>query len=267
MLRFMKHLILMAVLAGTPAHASPDEAVLDAGLLPGWATDDGSYMAALSLTLAPGWKTYWRAPGEAGIPPQFDWSASENLRTVQYHWPTPQVFHLSGMQSIGYLDGVVLPIEVTAKDPSQPIILRATVDIGVCHDICVPATLTLNATLTGPGQSDPSIKAALRDQPKPGRDVGLARISCAIDPTDDGLRVTAAMTLPSLGPDETVIFEPGQDDIWVSTATITRDGGTLTAEADLVAPSGAPFALDRSAMRVTVIGARGAMDVQGCPAD
>ena len=76
---------------------------LIAGL--GWQMQNGHHMAGLSLQLAPDWKTYWRAPGEAGIPPLFDWSGSTNVQSVRVHWPSPVVFHLNGMQTIGYHDG------------------------------------------------------------------------------------------------------------------------------------------------------------------
>ncbi len=259
-------LALMALMAG-PAHANPDEAVLNASLLPGWATDQGTHMAALNLTLAPGWKTYWRSPGEAGIPPSFDWSGSQNLQSVALHWPTPQVFHTAGLLSIGYHDGMLLPIEVTAIDPSQPITLRARVDIGVCKDICVPAMLDVSVTLTQPGIGDPAIKAALRDQPIGARAGGLNKISCTVDATDDGLRLIATLALPATGPDETVVVESGMPGVWTSDTAVMRAGDVLTAAADLVGPSGSPFALDRSAIVLTVLGGGQAIEITGCPAD
>lgn len=259
--------LTLAAFCATIAHANPDEAVLDAGLLPGWATDQGTHMAALSLTLAPGWKTYWRSPGEAGIPPSFDWSGSQNLRSVAIHWPTPQVFHTQGMQSIGYHDGMLLPLEVTAIDPSQPVTLHARIDMGVCNDICVPAMLDLSVTLTQPGVGDPAIKAALRDQPLGARAGGVSAVSCTVEATSDGLRVTAHLAIPQVGQQETVVMEPGLPGVWTSDSAVMRAGGTLTAVADLVGPSDAPFALDRSAIVLTVLGGAQAVEIRGCPAD
>ncbi|MGL4320442.1 MAG: protein-disulfide reductase DsbD domain-containing protein [Paracoccaceae bacterium] len=258
---------LFAAFCALPAHANPEEVVLDATLLPGWSTDQGTHIAALSLTLAPGWKTYWRSPGEAGIPPAFDWTGSENLQSVALHWPTPDVFHTSGMLSIGYHDGMLLPIEVQPVDASQPIVLRARVDIGVCKDICVPAMLDVSVTLTQPGVGDPAIKAALRDHPLSAQDAGVGRVSCQVDPIRNGLRVTATLTMPSTGPDETVVIEPGMADIWASDTVIMRAGNTLTAAADLVGPRGTTVALDRSAMVLTVLGDAHAVEIRGCPAE
>lgn len=262
---FMTYLATLAALAATPAHANPDEVVLDARLLPGWATDRGTHFAALSLTLAPGWKTYWRSPGEAGIPPAFDWSGSQNVASVRYHWPTPDVFHTSGMLSIGYHDGLMLPIEVTPTDAGQPVTLRARVDIGVCDDICVPAFVDVMTVLTQPGVGDPAIKAALRDQPVGAEAGGLSGLTCRVEATDDGLRVTASMVMPAIGRDETVVFEPGMADVWVSDTAVMRSGDALTAVADFAASGGQVIALDRSALVLTIIGDGRAVEVRGCP--
>lgn len=264
----LRTLLLSALVAlGAPAAQATTEAeVLSAGVLPGWRTDSGTHMAALRLTLAPEWKTYWRAPGEAGIPPEFDWSGSSNLRSVRIHWPRPHVFHLNGMQTIGYRQELVLPIEITAIDPSQPIRLRATVDLGVCRDICMPASLAFAADLPAPGAPDSAIDKALRQRPDSGAQAGLRQIACDVEPIADGLRVTARMELPATGGDEAVVLEPGDGSIWVSEATVSRDGGWLTATADMVAAQGTPFVLDRSAVTVTVLGADRAVEIAGCPA-
>jgi DsbC/DsbD-like thiol-disulfide interchange protein len=265
MVQAMRHILPILAVIASPAFANPDEGILDTGLLAGWATDDGTLMTALSLTLSPGWKTYWRAPGEAGIPPAFDWSASENLGHLAIHWPTPQVFHVSGMMSIGYHDGLVLPLEVTPLDPNLPVVLRGTIEMGVCKNICVPAMINVETVLTAPGKANPAIRAALRNQPVTGDAVGLLAIRCAVDATDDGLRVTASMDFPAIGPDETVVFETGAADVWVSPSVSVRDGGNLTSGAEMIAPSGAPFTLDRSAVRMTIIGEGHAVEITGCP--
>jgi DsbC/DsbD-like thiol-disulfide interchange protein len=265
MVRRMKRILLCMTLVAQPAFANPDEAVLDAALLEGWTTDTGTRMAAFSITLGPGWKTYWRSPGDAGIPPLFDWSASENLASVRYHWTTPEVFRTAGYLTIGYHDGMMLPVEVTARDPSQPVILRATVEIGVCRDICIPATVAVDTVLTAAGINNPAIKAALRQQPQAAGVAGLGWISCTVDPTVDGLRLTATIDLPPQGRDETVVFESGIANVWASEAATSRSGDVLTAVADLVAPSGATFALDRSGVVLTVIGDGQAVEIRGCP--
>ena len=251
--------------AALPAQALTQDDVLSARLLAGWQTESGTRMAALELALAPGWKTYWRSPGEAGIPPSFDFSASSNLKSVRLHWPRPAVFDMNGMQTIGYHDHLVLPIEVTPLDAAMPVVLRSTVDLGVCKDICLPASVTLDADLSGPGEPA-LIEAALGQLPTPATAAGLSGIGCAVDPIADGLRLTATMALPDQGAPETVVFETATAGVWVSQATAARSGANLVATSDLVPPEGAPFALDRSGVTVTVIAENSAVEIKGCPA-
>jgi DsbC/DsbD-like thiol-disulfide interchange protein len=256
----IKHALLALILAG-PACAQSQEDVLQASLLPGWRQANGHYMAALDLQLAPQWKTYWRAPGEAGIPPVFDWSGSTNLKSVQFHWPSPQVITLNGMMSIGYLDELVLPVEVVAQDPSKPVTLALRMDLGICHDICMPAHLTFSGDLAGAGHDDAKIKSALDAGPRTGKDA-----NCTVEPIADGLRVTARIALPAQGSDETVVFETPDPKVWVAEAQTSRRGAVLVSQTDLVPPDGAPFALDRSSVTVTVLAADHSVEIRGCPA-
>ena len=253
-------------LFAAPALAVTQAEILSAEVLPGWQTDSGTQMAALRLTLAPDWKTYWRSPGEAGIPPLFDWSDSRNVASVRLHWPRPQVFTLNGMQTIGYKHELVLPIEVTPIDAGRPILLRADIELGVCRDICMPAALTLSADLDGPGAPDAAIRKALKDRPESPTEAGLADIGCTVEPISDGLRLTATLRMPATGGEETVVFEPHGGAIWVSQSDVRRTGGELVAKADLVPDSGGPFALDRSGITVTVLGRDRAVEIRGCPA-
>ncbi|MCU0828235.1 MAG: hypothetical protein MUE52_12710 [Tabrizicola sp.] len=265
----IKSSMLLAVLlaqTALSAHATTQDDVLAAALLNGWRLDDGRHMAAVDLTLAPGWKTYWRSPGEAGIPPSFDWTGSENLQSVRLHWPAPSVFQSNGLQTIGYHDRVVLPIEITPKDPSRPVRLVLQMDLGVCDDICLPASVTLTSDLIGPGAPDADIRTSLDQRPVSGTEAGLRDIDCTIDPISDGLRLTARLDLPDPGSAEVVAFETADPSVWIAEATTQRAGSELVAITELVPPEGAPFALERSGVTVTVLAAGGAVEVQGCPA-
>ena len=261
-----------ALLAGLsltpgPARGFDLSQVLEAELRPGWRTAEGTHMAALHLRLADGWKTYWRAPGDAGIPPRFDWSGSRNVAAVRTHWPRPMVFETLGQRSIGYDVELVLPLEFTLRDASAPAEVSARLDLGVCETICVPASLTLTGSLPAGGAPDPRIETALAARPQQASALGLTAAACRIDPTADGLRLTARLDMPALGGAEVTVFELSDDAVWISEAVSRREGGRLTAEADLVSMSGAPFALDRSDLRITVLGDGHAAELRGCPAD
>ena len=249
-----------------PALSFSQEEVMAGSIRTGWQEARGAHMAALHLSLAPGWKTYWRSPGDAGIPPVFDWSGSENVGAVHLHWPRPHVFEFNGYTTVGYAGEFVLPMEVIPADPGRPVRLKGVVELGVCDDICIPASFAFDTTLSGAGQPDPMIDAALADRPLPADQAGLAGIGCSLDPIADGLRITATMALPRTGAQETVVFETATQGIWVSSAEAVRDGRTLTAVAEMVPPQGAPFALDRSGVTVTVISEERAVEIRGCPA-
>lgn len=249
-----------------PAGADPYADVVRLDVIPGWQTADGTHMAGLRLTLAPGWKTYWRTPGDAGIPPQFRWEGSRNIATAQFHWPVPDVMDQGGMQTLGYEDSLVLPIELAPQHNGSSMTLAGEVTLGICQDICIPKTLSFSADLPADGRRDGAIVAALLNQPITGAEAGMAAARCAIAPSDHGVQVTATMPMPSTGPVEAVVIEAGNPEVWVSQSDLTYQGSALSATVDMIHVTASSFALDRSALRITVFGDGYAVDLQGCNA-
>jgi DsbC/DsbD-like thiol-disulfide interchange protein len=113
--------------------------LLDGGADPAAGAPDGTRLAGIEIRLDPHYKTYWRSPGDSGLPPAFDWSASTNLRSVQVSWPAPTRFEDSAGSSIGYKDRVVFPLAVTPLDPGKPVVLELRMDYAVCEQVCIPA--------------------------------------------------------------------------------------------------------------------------------
>src|SRR6202158_2457415 len=74
--------------------------------------------AGIEIKLDPGWKTYWRYPGDSGVPPRFDFTRSENLESVRLLWPAPKRFGGPGDTSIGYEGDVIFPLRVLPRDPA-----------------------------------------------------------------------------------------------------------------------------------------------------
>lgn len=236
-----------------------------AQVLPGWVQADGTRMAAVHLSMEPGWKTYWRAPGDAGIPPRFDWSGSRNLESVAVSWPTPEVFEDNGMRSIGYANELVIPVRMVLKEGNQPVDVQLTMDIGICSDICIPHRLTFEQTIdNGDTRPTPAIAAALAQSPYSAREAGVTAAKCRIEPTQDGLRIEARVTVPSTGASEVMVIEPGLGDVWVSESDTRRAGSDVIAVSEMIHVNGGPIALDRSAIRLTVLGSNHAVDVRGC---
>jgi DsbC/DsbD-like thiol-disulfide interchange protein len=249
-----------------PSQAGETMGVAKTELRPGWRMADGTHMAALHIVLEPGWKTYWRAPGDVGIPPRFDWTGSRNVATVATQWPTPEVFFEQGMRSVGYQREVVLPLRLTSSIDGKAMHLSGTMELGVCKDICIPASLSFDAVLPpGKTRPDPRIAAALTDMPYTAREAGVGTVTCRLEPGADGaLTLHTQIEMPRAGGQEFVVIETGNPHVWVAEPESRRDGDTLYASTRLLHVEGRSFALDRSHLRITVIGASHAVDIRGC---
>lgn len=129
----------------------------------------------LEFDLAPGWKIYWRAPGDAGYPPSIDWTGSENLESAEILWPAPLRFSIFGLDTVGYEGKVVLPIAARPADETAPLRLEATLDYLACREICIPYQAELSVDGTSPSWSE--LLAAWRAK-VPGND-GPLRIEGA----------------------------------------------------------------------------------------
>src|SRR5215831_9284369 len=126
-------------------------------------------LGGIAFQLQPGWKTYWRNPGDSGVPPRFDFSKSENVEAVTVLWPAPLKFDDgAGGHSIGYHDQIVLPLRIVAKNADKPVTLRAEINYAVCEKLCIPveanAELGFNSVAS---TEDGALFAALDTVPKP----------------------------------------------------------------------------------------------------
>jgi DsbC/DsbD-like thiol-disulfide interchange protein len=254
-------------LQAAPAQAQFDgrsaDEVVRVTLLEGWRMENGRHMAGIRISLAPGWKTYWRAPGEGGVPTILRLREGTGITGMAIHWPRPEVFYTNGMRSIGYREDVVLPIEfAVAGDGAHRV--RGRLDLGVCLDVCMPVTMDLEGELLPGTDRDEAIGRALSDRPLTASEAGAGGARCAVEPISDGLRVTVTAQVPETGTDEALVLEHRDPEIWVSESMMRRDGATVTATADLVPPDHGPFALDRGDLRLTVIGTRMAVELDGC---
>ena len=126
-------------------------------------------LGGIAFQLQPGWKTYWRTPGDSGVPPRFDFSKSENIEAVTVLWPAPMKFDDgAGGNSLGYHDHVVLPLRIVAKNTDKPVTLRAAVNYAVCDKLCVPVEADVELAFTSVASTeDSALFAALDTVPKP----------------------------------------------------------------------------------------------------
>ena len=126
-------------------------------------------LGGIAFQLQPGWKTYWRTPGDSGVPPRFDFSKSDNIEAVTILWPAPREFDDgAGGHSLGYHDQIVLPLRIVAKSADKPVTLRATVNYAVCDKLCIPVEADAELAFTSVASTeDSALFAALDTVPKP----------------------------------------------------------------------------------------------------
>lgn len=264
MLDLNKTVLATAVAFALPAVAQAQSydlsQIIEVQLLEGWRQSDGRHMSALDIRLAPGWKTYWRSPGDGGIPT----SLMLDQSVAQLHWPSPDVFYTGGLRSIGYASDVLLPVELHLDDGTHTV--RGTVELGVCQDVCMPVTLALEAVLPDGGRPDPRIIAALSDRPLSAAEAGVAPAVCSLRPIADGMQVEVHIPMRDSDGGEEVVLELPDPQIWISDPSTSHGAGNIVAVADIVPPDAGPFALDRSELRITVLAQGRAVELMGCSA-
>jgi len=112
-----------------------------------WKGEKKALVAGIHIKLDDGWKTYWRYPGDSGLPPSFHWAGSRNLKEARVLWPAPLRFHDSAGTSIGYKNEVVFPVLIEPEKADEPVDLNLKMEFAVCADICIPAEADLKLTV------------------------------------------------------------------------------------------------------------------------
>ena len=126
-------------------------------------------LGGIAIQLQPGWKTYWRTPGDSGVPPRFDFSKSDNVEAVTVLWPAPMKFDDgAGGFSLGYKKLVVLPLRIAVKNTDKPVTLRADISYAVCDKLCVPVDARAELAFASVASTeDGNLSDALNAVPKP----------------------------------------------------------------------------------------------------
>lgn len=229
------------------------------------ATQGTAVIGGVEIRLTPGWKTYWRYPGDAGVPPRFDWSGSSNVADVEMLWPAPVRFDEGGSLSIGYKKDVTLPFKVTAKEAGKPVELRLALDFAVCEKICQPASanVTLDVPAGGAGAPSPTLAAALAAVPQPaplGARTAPAIESATLEGSGDqrSIRIRARVSNAATAD----LFVEGPDDSWALPLPDRNPGPD--GQAIFVLPvDGVPSGHDiaTTPLRFTLTDAEGAVEV------
>ena len=225
-----------------------------------------SYLAGVEITLAEGWKTYWRTPGDAGVPPLFDWTGSTNVAAIKVLYPAPSRLSEPAAQTIGYTSAVIFPVEVVPSDASKPVALELAVQFGVCREICIPAEAALSLTLL-PSQLEgnpwPALLAALERVPRPqssrrAGDPQLERATASLDGAAPRITFEARFPRGDRGAD---VFVEAPESLYVPLAKRLPDAadGTLRFEVDL-ARGGNAQDLKAKTLTLTLVSDAGATE-------
>lgn len=225
-------------------------------------------MIGLVVDIAPHWKTYWRNPGAAGIPPQFDWSKSVNLGNAEVFWPAPQFFESFGLTTLGYSGQVVFPVLLTPEEPGTAMEINLGLALGVCRDICVLEETAVQARIEpgAPESGGAVLAAAERTVPRPGSEQGMSTATCRISGAGKKRRFDAELDFAQTLDDPVVILE-GPDMTWftgVETKAVS-DSGLLRVEAGLSLLDETVW-VNRSQVRMTVLAGDFSADIKGCTA-
>ena len=226
--------------------------------------DGDKLLAFVEIALEPGWKTYWRTPGDAGgLPPSFDWSKSSNLASADVMFPAPQRFTDKSGNTIGYRDGLVLPVAFTAKAPGEPVSLVVGLQYGICKEVCVPVEteLMLDVLPDEMALAPSGALQALDDVPRPqaGAKTGdpvLLRAESVLDGASPKISIEARFPADAARTD---VFLEAPDGLFLPIPERVGEGkdGALVFEAGL----GADVDLARLAgktVTVTLVGETGA---------
>lgn len=167
----------------------------------------GRHMAGVRVELDSLWKTYWRMPGDAGVPPQFDWSRSENLAAVELSYPLPHRYRDAAGETVGYKDRVVFPAFVTPRDKARPVRLRLDLFFAVCDVVCIP------------GRADAAIDLALASA-VPAAAALIAEWQARVPRPAGGARPVVRATAATESGKPVLLLELAQrfDDIFVESA-------------------------------------------------
>ena len=266
MKKIMILLVLLFNIVGSSVFSqSPIIGLKSVDIIRGWRQSDDIHIAAINIKLEDGWKTYWRVPGIGGIAPILNWEKSKNIKNISQIWPTPNIYNEYGLQTIGYKDELLLPLQIQPIDKKQPIHLSITIDFGICSDVCVPIQTSVEERLperTSIGKKnilDTLEKAILSGNKSP-----FKIVKCNIVPIKDGFEVNAFFEgLASFDKDTLGVVEyPVKQNGWINQNASLISSNQLSVHA-IVYNKSIHF-IDRSDLTLTIFTKNKAFEFDGC---
>ena len=266
MKKIMILLVLLFNIVGSSVFSqSPIIGLKSVDIIRGWRQSDDIHIAAINIKLEDGWKTYWRVPGIGGIAPILNWEKSKNIKNISQIWPTPNIYNEYGLQTIGYKDELLLPLQIQPIDKKQPIHLSITIDFGICSDVCVPIQTSVEERLperTSFGKKN--ILDTLEKTILPGNKSLFKIVKCNIIPIKDGFEVNAFFEgLTSFDKDTLGVVEyPVKQNGWINQKASLISSNQLSVHA-IVYNKSIHF-IDRSDLTLTIFTKNKAFEFDGC---
>lgn len=235
--------VLVSALAVLPASAEPASPWIEGfkhktRLLSGSAAARGEAakpFAAVEIEMPEGWKTYWRAPGDAGgIPPEFDFTGSDNLARATVLYPAPKKLVDRTGATYGYKNHVIFPVAIEAADAARPVHLKLKAAYGICEDLCVPAEAELAITVEPASPVAPEIEAALAHVPATKPVPGTDPIVEKTERIDAGGKPVLRITAADLDASVVEAFVDSPEGLYLPVAKkVSGDGGKAVFDVDL----------------------------------
>jgi hypothetical protein len=266
MKKIMILLVLLFNIVGSSVFSqSPIIGLKSVDIIRGWRQSDDIHIAAINIKLEDGWKTYWRVPGIGGIAPILNWEKSKNIKNISQIWPTPNIYNEYGLQTIGYKDELLLPLQIQPIDKKQPIHLSITIDFGICSDVCVPIQTSVEEKLperTSFGKKN--ILDTLEKTILSGNKSLFKIVKCNIIPIKDGFEVNAFFEgLTSFDKDTLGVVEyPVKQNGWINQKASLVSGNQLNVHATVYNKS--IHFIDRSDLTLTIFTKNKAFEFGGC---
>jgi DsbC/DsbD-like thiol-disulfide interchange protein len=219
---------------------------------------------AVEIRLTRGWHTYWRYPGDAGIPPRFDWAASDNVAAVDLRWPAPvRIVTKDGTQSIGYEDGVVFPLRIRPADPKRPVKLALKLEFAVCERLCIPAEAEMRLEVRGSVGKVPLLDEADARVPRKARLSDAPGLSVLSVRLERGPKPRALVEIKAPAGSDPDLFAEGPTEAWALSLPekVAGEAGRVRFAIPLEgAPPGAdPIPLK---LRLTLVAGREAIEIE-----
>ena len=235
-------------------------------LMKGWRAESGTHISGLEINLLPGWKTYWKQPGDSGLIPTFDWSGSKNISEVKIFWPHPTIFSEGEEKTIGYKNKVILPLEFKPLNNSKLIKPKVKIRLGVCKDVCIPISRVLSTKLRSSKKKiDQEITNYFNLRPKLISKNEIVNSNCEIKVVNDNLifrsNIRFSHNLPDL---KAIAVELPNSNLWFDMPTFKQKGPSLDISANFQNFGEGPLILTRSRIVISLIGNLKSMYLNGC---